>query len=251
MPGLMNYVRMGCLAIGVVAAGSLVAQEYVADGLTAFWTFDKDTVQGDTLKDVLGKNDAKIMGKPKSVAGVIGEAFEFDGGPNYVEIPKLGAWEQGSIECWAMEGQFGAIQGIVSTWQWVAGKVHFKFESNQIQVDKNGGVKIVSPAEVNKWYHIVYTADTAANKLKLYVNGAFVVEGVAGAAPQNMDERRIGSEHDGRFLIGKVDEVRLYQRILTDAEVKQNFGVKSNVRAVSPGGKATMTWASVKREASR
>ena len=33
-----------------------------------------------------------------------------------------------------------------------------------------------------------------------------------------MDARRIGSEHDGRYLGGTIDEVRIYDRVLTAAE---------------------------------
>jgi hypothetical protein len=227
--------------------GEAESQQFVTDGLVAFYTLDKADIDGDVVKDLSGNgNDAKIVGKLNIVPGQIDECLEFDGGPNYVQIPPLGRWEQVSIECWALEGQFGPIQGIVSTWQWTAGKVHFKFESNQIQVHKNDGVKIRFNAEEKKWYHIVYTTDTKANELKLYVNGDLVDQGVAGATPENMDERRIGSEHDGRFLTGKVDEVRIYNRVLSEDEVKQNFQVTSNKLALAPKGKLTLTWGTIK-----
>jgi len=225
------------------------AQQFVTDGLVAFWTMDQADINGNTLKDMSGNgNDATIMGTLASAGGVIDEALEFDGGANYVEVPALGAWEQASIECWAYATDFVAsYQGIISTWQWTAGKVHYKFESNQIQVDKNDGDKIVADAEAGTWYHVIYTCDTVADELKLYVNGELVDEGTAGSTPQNMDERRIGSEHDGRYLNGMVDEVRLYNRILSDGEIKQNFNVKSNVlTAVDFTDKLATTWGHVK-----
>jgi hypothetical protein len=225
------------------------AQQYVTNGLIAFWTMDSADITGDTVKDMSGNgNDATIMGALSSAAGVIDEALEFDGGANYVEVPALGDWEQASIECWALSNDFSiSYQGIVSTWQWAAGKVHFKFESNQIQVDKNDGVKLTAPAEQDTWYHIIYTCDTVANELKLYVDGAFVAEGTSGSTPQNMNERRIGSEHDGRFLSGMIDEVRIYDRVLNESEVAQNFTVTSNsTTAVEPAGKLATTWSSIK-----
>ena len=132
------------MSLLLVTAAS-VAQEFVTDGLVAFYTLDKADVDGVRVKDVSGNGkDAKIVGKLNSVKGQIDECLEFDGGANnYVEIPALGAWEQVSIDCWALQvNDATGIQGIVSTWQWVAGKVHFKFESSQIQVHKNDGVKI-------------------------------------------------------------------------------------------------------------
>ena len=245
---LMRLLYIAFLSLLLVTAAS-VAQEFVTDGLVAFYTLDKSDIDGATVKDVSGNgHNAKIIGKLNSVKGQIDECLQFDGvANNYVEIPALGSWEQASIDCWALQiNDASGIQGIVSTWQWVAGKVHFKFESSQIQVDKNDGVKITFNRELNKWYHIVYTCDTTKNELKLYVDGELVAEGTSGATPQNMDERRIGSEHDGRFLNGMVDDVRLYDSVLSEKEVKQNFNVKSNEMAVSLKDKLATCWGHLK-----
>ncbi|MEK7397575.1 MAG: LamG domain-containing protein [Candidatus Poribacteria bacterium] len=235
-----------CLAVANLAN----AQQFVKDGLIAMWTLDKADLNGDKVKDASGNGkDATMKGTAKFIAGVIGDCMQFEGkAETYVEIPKMGSFEQISVECWAMEDQFSGIQGIVSTWQWVAGKVHFKFESNQIQVDKNGGGKIVAPAEVGKWFHIVYTTDTKANKHSLYVDGKLASEGPGGADLEQWDERRIGSEHDGRWLIGKVDEVRVYKRVLTEKEIVNNFGVKSNKIAVDKKGKLATCWSVLKQK---
>ena len=229
------------------------AQEFVTDGLVAFYSFDKDTVKGDTLNDVFGKENAKIFEKPKLVPGKFGEAFEFQA-KGYVEIPKLGDWEQVSIECWANVKQLIGTQGIVSTWMWAAGKVHFKFretaDGGEIQVHKNDGVKIrMMKCKEEQWYHIIYTSDPkdgGAKSLKLYVDGELIQEGQAGKTPENMNERRIASEHNGRFLKGMIDEVRIYDRILTEKEVKQNFKIKSNKLAVDPADKVATTWGDLK-----
>lgn len=241
--------------IGVLCAmfctiDPVAAQDFVTDGLVAMYTLNEADMDGDTVKDVLGKNDAELVGKlafvPGATAGT-GEAMEFEGDPdNYVEIPNLGDFEYVSLECYALEGQFGGIQGIVSTWQWAAGKVHFKFEGNQIQVHKNDGVKIRFAAETETWYHIVYTSNTKDDELKLYVDGELVDEGAAGVAPENMQERRIGSEHDGRYLIGMMDNVRIYDRILDEDEVMQNFESKSDQLPVEPAGKLSATWGYLK-----
>ena len=217
------------LILGVFSVSVVVdAQEYVTDGLVAFYTLDEDDIEDDIVIDVVGGNDATIRGTLAPIDGRIDEALEFDGAGNYVEIPPLGDFEQLSVECWALGGQFGGIQGIVSTWQWAPGKVHFKFESGQIQVHKNDGQKIRFNAEEDRWYHIVYTTDTLLNELKLYVDGELVDQGVAGGTLENMNERRIGSEHNGRYLVGIVDEVRIYDRVLEEDEVIENFEVESN-----------------------
>jgi len=242
------YIVVALAIIFACLGGRADAQKIVTDGLVAFYTLDEKDIDGDVVKDVSGNgNDAKIIGKLEIVQGMIDECLKFDGQQNYVEIPALGDWEQASVECWAYaETLAPSYQGIVSTWQWAPGKVHFKFESHQIQVHKNDGVKIRFNCEEKKWYHIVYTCDTKANELKLYVNGELVDQGVAGSTPQNFNERRIGSEHDGRYLNGMVDEVRLYNRILSEDEVKQNYQVTSNELAVTPRDKMALTWGAIK-----
>ena len=251
--GARDMVRYGlaaALTVGAFAwvAADASAQQFVTDGLVTMYTLDEASIDGDTVKDHMGANDATLMGGGAAfVEGIVNECAEFDASGGYIEIPALGQWPEVTLECWAMEHAFSGIQGIVSTWQWTAGKVHFKFENGEIQVDKNAGSKSRLPAaEENRWYHIVYSSEEASSELKLYVDGELIAEGAGGANPENMDERRIGSEHDGRFLNGKVDEVRIYDRILTEDEVAQNFEVDSNTLAVDASGKIAMTWGRLK-----
>ena len=231
--------------------GPADAQDFVTDGLVAMYTLNKADIDGEIVKDAFAENDAKLVGKLDFVDGAkygTGGALAFKGeAGNYIEIPALGDFDYVSIECYALEKQFSGIQGIVSTWQWAAGKVHFKFEGNQIQVHKNDGVRIRANVEANTWYHIIYTSDTKGNRLKLYVDSKLVGEGRAGFTPENMNERRIGSERDGGYLIGMIDNVRIYDRILDEKEVKQNFESKSDQLSVKPTGKLSTTWGSLKR----
>lgn len=224
------------------------AKDFVTDGLVAQYTLNKSDIKGDVVMDTSGEgNDAKLIGKLDFVEGPIGDAYEFKAqAGNYVEIPAMGMFDFASVECYALQTAFSGIQGIVSTWQWTAGKVHFKFQENQIQVDKNGGSKIRYNAEAGKWYHIIYTTNPEDGELKLYVDGVLEAEGAAGAEPENMDERRIGSEHDGRFLNGKIDNVRIYNRVLTEDEVIQNFEAESDTLTVEPIDKLSTTWGRIK-----
>lgn len=250
----LRNIRIICVLAALLAVLCYVtaadAQDFVTDGLVAMYTLNEADIDGKVVKDVFGGNDAKLVGNLKSVEGATdgtGEALEFEGKPdNYIEIPAMGSFDHVSIECYALEGSFGPIQGIVSTWQWTAGKVHFKFEANEIQVHKNDGVKIRLRGENEVWYHIIYTSNTKDNELKLYVDGELVEEGNAGTTPENMDERRIGSEHDGRYLTGMIDNVRIYDRILDEDEVAQNFESQSDQLPVEPAGKLSATWGYLK-----
>ncbi|MBM3242439.1 LamG domain-containing protein [Candidatus Poribacteria bacterium] len=227
------------------------AQEYVTDGLIGFWTMDEEDIQGATVKDVSGKNNHGKMGSnPEIIKGKIEEALHFDGTDDFVAIPDLGNELAVSVEIWAIaEKPFPDIRGLLSTFdppQWKAGSVHFKFEANKIDVLKNGGGRIQVPAEPNRWYHVAYTSDTKSNELKLYVDGKLINTVVAGAEPNNLTHLRIGSEHEGRYFPGILDEARLYNRALTEKEMRQNFEVKNNEMAVNAAGKLTITWGALK-----
>ena len=57
------------LLITVVAlyANMAEAQPFVTKGLTSFWTFDKNTIKGDTVEDVWGENDGTMHGAPPNI----------------------------------------------------------------------------------------------------------------------------------------------------------------------------------------
>ncbi len=47
------------------------AESVVTDGLVSYWTFDRQDIADNTVKDVWGKNDGTIFGDPKVVAGPV------------------------------------------------------------------------------------------------------------------------------------------------------------------------------------
>ena len=120
----LRNIRIICVLAALLTMFCYVtaadAQDFVTDGLVAMYTLNEADLDGKTVKDVLGKNDAELVGKLNFVEGATdgtGEAMEFEGKPDsYVQIPDMGDFEFVSIECYALEAQFGGIQGIVSTW---------------------------------------------------------------------------------------------------------------------------------------
>lgn len=225
------------------------AQSYVTEGLVAMYTLDEADVDGEVVMDASDSgNNARLVGSLGFAEGPVGDALVFTAAAdNYVEIPALGEFDLASVECYAYLSGLSNGQGIISTWQWAAGKVHFKFTSDKIIVDKNDGGSVTSASEIDTWYHIIYTTNSATNELKLYVDGELVSESNAGATAENMNERRIGSEHNGRWLNGMIDNVRIYDRVLNADEVKQNLEAKANLTPVEPAGKLSTTWAALKQ----
>ncbi|MEO7411822.1 MAG: Ig-like domain-containing protein [Opitutaceae bacterium] len=79
------------------------------------------------------------------------------------------------------------------------------------------------------WYHVIATRDYPNQRTRLYVNGVLRAEVSSPKAPigraMNMS---LGRWWDGGNLfnhfVGSLDEVRIYDRELTDAEVAEHYG---------------------------
>ena len=234
------------------------SQEYVIDGLIGFWTMDEEDIQGKTVKDVSGNgNDGKIEGDPNPTnpsEGKIEEALEFDGVDDYIDLPDMGLEPKVTAEIWAKGTKpWNFYNGLVAAHQWVAGCVHFKVENDgglyKVMVIMSGQARVWGPeeAETGQWYHYAYTSDTEEDEMKLYVDGELVQEGQAGGIPNDLTDHRIGDEYtDLRPFPGILDEVRIYNRILTEEEIEQNYKVKSNELAVNPTGKLSICWGKIK-----
>lgn len=71
----------------LIAFATLGSAQLVEDGLIGYWSFDPGRVAGKTVIDGTGNNDAQIMGSVPLVAGIIGDAVEFDGNvENFVSV---------------------------------------------------------------------------------------------------------------------------------------------------------------------
>ena len=70
-------VLIAGLGIGIPVTAQTVVIE---DGLIGYWSFDKDTVKGNTIEDIWGNQDAEMIGKLQIVEGKFGEAVRLEGG---------------------------------------------------------------------------------------------------------------------------------------------------------------------------
>lgn len=86
--------------------------------------------------------------------------------------------------------------------------------------------------------------------MKIYVDGEVIGEEKKkfNFVGDNDSDFRIGCAKERphvTFVNGSIDEAAVWQRALSDDEIKQ--AMVGNFLAVSPGDKVAMTWANVKR----
>ncbi|MCY3019423.1 MAG: LamG domain-containing protein [Planctomycetota bacterium] len=201
------------------------------------WSFDEGN--GTAAADASSsKNDGTLTGAPKWVEGKSGKAVSLDGQKDCIVLKQdLLKWlgKTGSLSCWIKTKATGnetfwqapAITGVEEAgggndifWGWIddSGKIG-------IQAGDAEGAKSSNPITDDKWHHVAFTRNMDSGEVKVYVDGK-----VAGTATSDTGEktssfnalgRRENTGGDATFLQGSLDEVRIYSRVLTDAEVEK------------------------------
>lgn len=248
---LNNYLNTTITIVFLLTltTGNVLNAQVVTDGLVSYWSFNKETIQGETVKDIYGKNDGTITGLPKVISGIVGEALEFDGVDDFVEIPdseQLRFGNTGSIEMWVKLNKINKYQGLfVKALTWTGDGYVLRYSS---QYQFQGGWEWVDFHEVGElqegqWSHIVMTTD--GETAFLYQNGKLVVsdETTVAASTQPL----IIGETLTYFLNGIIDEVRVYDKVLSQDEVKQNMNA-IGLSIQSSADKLTITWGNLKKQ---
>ncbi len=235
--------------------------QIVKDGLVAYWPLDKNTIEGDIAKDVIGKNDGAII-NAKSVAGKFGDALEFNGSNSKVDIKGTDALNfSGKKELTAcawinIAGHSGSCcdpvvaQRDVNSWALrydsrdAGAELEFIVCPGWVGDGSNFGIPVPKTGE---WHYLVGVCD--GKQLLIYLDGVLGDKGTIafpGTITGNGTATTIGGASDGYFK-GIIDEVLIYNRALSANEIKQNFQAKGLI-AVDSNGKLSTCWGYIKED---
>ncbi|HID56874.1 TPA: LamG domain-containing protein [Candidatus Poribacteria bacterium] len=264
MKALTFIFAFALMSLGFMFIGGIAGAQIVTDGLIAYWPLDKDTVVGKTVKDVIGGNDGTIVGNPKLVPGRVGDAMEFDGDDGIdiqgTDALNLQGKNQFTAAAWVNVGSDDPVVGVVAK---CCGEIVAQRDANGwcLRYDgRNGGQEmefIIHSAAgwegdggfgaplfgKGEWHYFVGVLD--GKSMKIYVDGELVKEqnfvgpSIASTGPKT----EIGRAGDGGF-IGLIDEVTIYNRPLSEEEIKQNYNAKG--LAVGLGDKLATLWGKIK-----
>jgi hypothetical protein len=189
------------------------------------------------LEDASSKdNDATPLGHPLIIPDdTFGSCLSLDGADDYVSVPDLAADYAGglTVEAWVFYSSFKSWSRIIdfgngpSTNNFLLANAGTT-NNLAFHVYAAGAAKTVEAPGVLKtdaWLHVAAVVD-AAGGATLYVNGAPVKTG-ASQLPQKQarSNNYIGRSNwaaDG-YLHGKVASVRVYNRALSAAEIRQDM----------------------------
>jgi mono/diheme cytochrome c family protein len=196
----------------------------LGDGLSGSWAFDDQAAAG------------RLEGNARLVDSPFGKAVSLDGNGDSVVIPRTDAVNVGegdfTVAAWIQPQELRRA-GIISlgahdwTHGWYLdipdGKGSLRIETAGPDNKSNGAVS-APPGTIraNAWQHVAAVVRRGSNETRLYVNGYAVAKGQIGSA--NLDNPKMNL-HVGRIpeaqpFRGELDEVRLYRRALSEAEIQ-------------------------------
>ena len=211
--------------------------------------------KGDTVKDLSKNgNDGEIVGEVDWVDGKYGKALEF-GEQGEVKAPYIPLNDKSFTVClWVKPALAGAEQQCVFTQTQVNAtntSLHYRIYTNGTVRMGFYGNDLDAPAAVtaDEWSHICFWCDEESNTRKIYINGEQAAEDAGkslykGTAGDTM----IGSwGGTGQKFNGIIDEVQVWDKALSEKEIKESMG-DITITAVDTSGKLTTTWGSLKSE---
>ncbi|OHB55609.1 MAG: hypothetical protein A2173_01495 [Planctomycetes bacterium RBG_13_44_8b] len=198
--------------------------------LVGWWTFDEGA--GSTALDWSGHgNNGAIQGNPVWAVGFdgYGGALDLDGIGDYVHCGNATVFDitgQITVAVWIKVEKFEQEwQGIVTKGD-TAWRIVRDNKTDQVQFACDGVTSISGTINVNdgQWHHIAGVYDES--NLLLYIDGSVDVSDTAtGTINTNTYNLLIGETEraggKGRYWNGIIDDVRIYNKALTQEEIEQ------------------------------
>ncbi len=204
-------------------------------GLVGMWTFDGNDMSGNTAIDRSGNaNNGTLTNGPAKTIGKIGQALNFDGVDDYVSGSSVNlSGSPFTISAWIKPKSYTADKQYFSI-----GSAALNDQAIHLRETSNTGLRfgmynddlnvtVSNMADV--WSHVVVTLDSSKVQT-VYFNGVSVGSRTATAMFTGNSNWNIG-----RWVLsgtenwdGLIDEVRVYNRALTEAEIKQLYKAGSS-----------------------
>jgi len=260
--------RLICLVSSILV---LVVAAGASADLVGHWTLDEGS---GTIADSSGNgNDGTIVGNPTSIPGRAGLAMEFHGlgsavgGGDHIDCgngASLDITGQTSMALWIRpdaDDPVGnvmetaplckAMAGMSPSWSWQVrygwGSAPQPYMAFTFNTSPRAWAFVGGELERFEWVHIACSYD--GTTLKCFVNGEQTDETPMGAITSSQTPVLIGSDGWGSDWIGGIDDVRIYDHALSEAEIFAAMEGEQSPQAWGPtpkdGELYTETWANM------
>jgi hypothetical protein len=215
----------------------------VGAGLVAAYAFSEPG--GVTARDVTGNGQSgTITGATSTPAGRYGNALMFDGVHAHVSIadaPSLDLTTGLTIEAWVKPAALSGWRTVIMKER--PGGLAYALYAHD-DAPRPAGYVCVGGVEqaitgtgalpLNAWTHLAMTYDGAL--LSIYVNGSLAnSRALSGSIAVSSSPLRLGGNTVwGEWLKGGIDEVRIYNRALSQADIQRDMNTPLETTAASP-----------------
>ena len=204
------------------------------DVLVSWWKFNENS--GSTAADSKGNNNGTILGPQWTSDGAEGSALTFDGQNDFVLVSNadnLNVTNQITLMAWANTKENKTAK-IVEKGDWDGNSLlqdHWNGWAAQIRTASNKSYSINWGNGIpvyNEWYHLALTYNGSV--MKLFVNGQLAnSKQVSGKLHVNGRDFVIGSNNGAqKFFNGSIDDVRFFNKALTQTEIQAIYKNKDN-----------------------
>lgn len=192
-------------------------------GLVAYYTFEGNA------SDLSGNtNNAAVTNHVTFVPGISGLAASFDGSTSYIQVnesPSLELAGPMTISAWVNPSAEGSLNCIVDKdYSFLGYNLYLQNGGVEMRVSSTQGTATVTGGSVplNTWSHVAGVF--SGSQILVYLNGSLVGQVAAPAGLSNYSKNLYigvwGAPGSGRFFQGQIDNLRIYNRPLYQAEVQ-------------------------------
>jgi hypothetical protein len=188
--------------------------------------------------DSVGTNHGSLMNGATFAEGIDGQAFSFDGSDDFVlvgDTPSLDLPGSLTLAAWIRPNFTEDQMSIISKWGFDAAidsylisvREDHRFGGAIGNLVSDPGITVPQTLEADQWYHVAMTYDAEAGENAVYLDGQ---PGASRSWPGGTTRSdlpvMIGRQAQGpslRHYRGQIDEVQVWNRALSDAEVQGIF----------------------------
>jgi len=200
----------------------------------AYWAFDEtegavasDSSANDFHGTLIDMDDSDW------VPGNTGNALDFDGLDDHVTVDDIFAELPGrdlTVSAWVNAPAVKTAHQFIISINTSNGDdnrilLGIQANSDTLSMYESGWRDTATTVIDGTWHHIAYVLNNSSNTMTIYVDGSDVLSFTSTASIAAADVFSLGQEYDagmitGDFYSGQLDDVRIYDRALSQAEIE-------------------------------